>query len=248
MIPAHKTAQARPDRVIEPHRAEPGNRWAPGPTPEPAPATGSVRSAQPAPGHPTHTIRGRSRARRRPATVSKRNPAKPTNNGVLSRLSRRNSAARARATARRAVRPRRDPRGRIPPTPHKPASRRPGNGAVTILTPKIMPPTAASRAAGCGPAGSAKRPGDPGARAFSGQRARWLLGAAPHAGCSSCWRLCAGEAFGPLLDGELHLAFHHPRAWFDDRVRVLVLYRQGGGVEAVPADQPGMPVGWPQLA
>ena len=52
--------------------------------------------------------------------------------------------------------------------------------------------------------------------------------------------LSPGEAFGPSLDDEEHLAFHYPRAWFDDRVGELVLPWQGGGVKAVAADQPSV--------
>ena len=79
------------------------------------------------------------------------------------------------------------------------------------------------------------------------QGSEWPARRLIHAGRLLCWRLCSGEAFGPPLDGEEHFALHHPRAWFDDRVRELVLYRQDGSVEAVPADEPGVPVGWPQL-
>jgi len=52
-------------------------------------------------------------------------------------------------------------------------------------------------------------------------------------------RLRPDQTFSPLLDGQEHLALHHPRAWLDDRVSELVLQRQRGGVEAVAADQPG---------
>jgi hypothetical protein len=62
---------------------------------------------------------------------------------------------------------------------------------------------------------------------------------APARRSTASW-LRPGEVFGQLLDGQEHLAFHHPRARLDGRVGELVLHRQGGGVEAVAADQPGV--------